>query len=86
MAGRSVPGPPRHHAAADPLAHALLLPTGGAEERQRQDAQVDCAPPRPPLVRVRDPFAKLLARIRAFSAYLHPGVVGARGGAGKPGE
>ena len=32
-------------------------------------AVYDCATPRPRLVRVRDPFAKLLARSRMFSAY-----------------
>ena len=32
-------------------------------------AVYDCATPRPRLVRVRDPFAKLLARSRVFSAY-----------------
>ncbi len=32
-------------------------------------AVYDCATPRPRLVRVRDPFGKLLARNRAFSAY-----------------
>ena len=32
-------------------------------------AVYDCATPRPRLVRVRDPFAKLLAKSRMFSAY-----------------
>ena len=32
-------------------------------------AVYDCATPRPRLVRVRDPFAKLLAKSRVFSAY-----------------
>ena len=32
-------------------------------------AVYDCATPRPRLARVRDPFAKLLARSREFSAY-----------------
>ena len=35
-------------------------------------AVYDCATPRPRLVRVRDPFAKLLARSRVFSAYSIP--------------
>ena len=32
----------------------------------------DCATPRPRLVRIRDPFAKLLARSRVFSAFSIP--------------
>ena len=35
-------------------------------------AVYDCATPRPRLVRVRDPFAKLLAKSRVFSAYSIP--------------
>ena len=35
-------------------------------------AVYDCATPRPRLVRVRDPFAKLLARSRTFSTYAIP--------------
>ena len=35
-------------------------------------AVYDCAAPRPRLVRVRDPFGKLLARSRVFSAYAIP--------------
>ena len=35
-------------------------------------AVYDCATPRPRLLRVRDPFAKLLARSREFSAYSIP--------------
>ena len=35
-------------------------------------AVYDCATPRPRQVRVRDPFAKLLARSRVFSAYAIP--------------
>ena len=35
-------------------------------------AVYDCATPRPRLVRVRNPFAKLLARSRVFSAYSIP--------------
>lgn len=35
-------------------------------------AVYDCATPRPRLVRVRDPFAKLLAKRRVFSAYAIP--------------
>ena len=35
-------------------------------------AVYDCATPRPRLMRVRDPFAKLLARSRVFSAYSIP--------------
>ena len=45
-------------------------------------AVYDCATPRPRLVRVRDPFGKLLVRSPGAVGLFDPDIVGARGGGG----
>lgn len=50
------------------LAHALVVPARASSDLERY-VVLDCATPAPRLVRVQDPFSKLLAAARASFAH-----------------